>query len=237
MPDSSFRSLVIDSAILLDKHLSSAGIFILSHWSRYRLGKIFENYKVENGKDKAAVDQPNVDDLLVALCMDLDGNPTSEMGHSMVELAGRPEILDTETADEFCKRVAERSYSEEFLKLYENFLNRYGCRGMKEIDIATPRTSEQPEELFQRLKQIDPKNNAIHRVQERRRDAYEKLLAIAREIGKESDFLYHEDRVHTMLGYREHPKYMCRLNGVSSSCAQRVNHVFHYGSPDFPVKD
>ena len=213
MPDVSLRTLVVDSATMVSEQYSTFGAFVLSLWSKYRLGKIFENYKPDNPKGKDTVEQPNTEDLLVSLCMDLEGNPTSEMGHAMVKLAGRPEILDTETAEEFCKRIAEGSFSEEFMNLYNDFVTRYGSRGMKEIDIASPRTSEQPGDLFQRLKQIDPQNNAIYRVEERRRDAYEKLLAIAKELGRESDFVYHEDMVHTMLGYREHPKYMCRYSG------------------------
>ena len=64
--------------------------------------------------------------------------------------------------------------------------------------------------FFQKLKQIDPENNAIHRVQERRMQAHEKLLAIAKTLGKENDFKYYDDIIQNRLGYREHPKYMCK---------------------------
>ena len=199
MPGASFRSLVVESAVALSESMfAMTGGYINAVWAKYRLGKIFETTSKEKGTD----------DLLVSLCMDLKGNPTSEMGHAMVRLAGRPEIMDTPTPDEFCRKLSQGGFSEEFMSLYEDFMKRYGCRGMREIDFATPRTSEEPGVFFQKLKQIDPENNAIHRVQERRREAYDKLLDIARELGKESDFVYHENNIRNFLGYREHPKYM-----------------------------
>jgi len=41
----------------------------------------------------------DVEDLLVALEMDLKGNPTSEMGHMMFSLAQFPEVQKTETGE------------------------------------------------------------------------------------------------------------------------------------------
>lgn len=52
-----------------------------------RLSRLFKNDDVE--------------DLLVALNIDLNGNPTSEMGHLMFELAKYPEIQNTATGEEF----------------------------------------------------------------------------------------------------------------------------------------
>ena len=196
-------SLVINTATMYEEKMRHVGAIFLSLWARYRLGKMFE------GRPKTK-DGENTEDLLISLCMDLKGNPTSEMGHAMVRMAGMPEIKDTETPEEFCKGLSEEggSFSNEFRALYTDFMNRYGCRGMMEIDIASPRTSERPEEFFHKLRQIDTADNAIQKVTERRKDAHEKLLEIAKELGRESDFLYYDTAVHSFLGYREHPKYM-----------------------------
>ena len=200
MPNASFRSLVGDSAVMLtDGMMSSLGSLSMVIWAKYRLEKMFENSK-----------EKGTDDLLISLYMDLKGNPTSEMGHAMVRLAGRPEITETQTAESFCQKISEGSFSEEFMGIYEEFMKRYGCRGMKEIDIASPRTSEEPGVLFEKLKQIDSENNAILQVEERRREACEKLLAIAKELGKGADFTYHENNIRNFWGYREHPKYMSK---------------------------
>lgn len=198
MSDASFRSLVTESAVMMaEQTLSSMGGMPIAFYAKDRLAKIFKDSK-----------EKGTDDLLVSLNMDLKGNPTSEMGYAMVKLAGRPEIADTKTADEFCGKIAEGGYSEEFMGLYKEFMMRYGCRGMREIDMASPRTSEEPGVLFEKLKQIDPESNAILQVKERREEAYQKLLEISRELGKEKDFVYNEKYIHEFWGYREHPKYM-----------------------------
>lgn len=210
MPNASFRSLVTDSAIMMAEQMfSSLGVMVTVYWAKSRLTKMFENSK-----------EKGTDDLLVSLHMDLKGNPTSEMGHAMVRLAGRPEIVDTKTAEEFCRNIAEGTYSEEFMGLYNDFMLRYGCRGMREIDMATPRTSEDPGDFFERVKQIDPENNAILKVKERRKEAREKLSEIARDLGKEEDFLYYEKYIHNFWGYREHPKYMVVV--LLARCRERA---------------
>jgi pyruvate,water dikinase len=204
MSDASFRSLIDNTAIVLtERMLSSFGSMGMALWAKYRLGTMFASSQTNDG-------EPSADDLLVSLCMDLKGNPTSEMGHAMVRLAVQPEIQDTNTAEDFIQRLSERSFSEEFMTLYEDFMKRYGFRGMKEIDAASTRTYEEPGVFFKKLKQIDPENNAINRVQERRKEATEKLLTMSKELGRETDFLYYDNLIRSLLGYREHPKYMSK---------------------------
>eukprot|EP00984_Skeletonema_dohrnii_P038553 scaffold41899_cov144-Skeletonema_dohrnii-CCMP3373.AAC.1 len=155
--------------------------------------------------------------------MDLNGNPTSEMGHLMVRLASCPEIQETRTSDEFLEKLKEGSFSPEFTSLYSDYLKRFGCRGAREIDVATPRMSEKQDELFDTLKQIDIKNNQIINVRERRDKAYQELLSLAREIGKEKSFVHHASVMQGVLGYREHPKYM--LVVVTDACRRHALQV------------
>lgn len=150
----------------------------------------------------------NVKDLIISLKMDLPGNPTSEMGHMMVKLASSPEVQKTKTAAEFIKKIKARKYSDEFLELYEAYMQKYGCRGIKEIDIATPRTHEDIPGFFKRLQAIDINDNAIKTVKERSQRAYQKLLEVAEKIGKKEKFEKYAKVHHEMMGYREHPKYI-----------------------------
>jgi len=163
------------------------------------------------------------EDNLINLSMDLNGNPTSEMGHLMVRLASCPEIQETRTSDEFLKKLKEGSFSQEFTSIYSDYLKRFGCRGAREIDVATPRMSEKQDELFDTLKQIDVKNNQIINVRERRDKAYQELLSLAREIGKEKSFVHHASVMQGVLGYREHPKYM--LVVVTDACRRHALQV------------
>ena len=167
------------------------------------------------------------EDNLINLSMDLNGNPTSDMGHFMVRLASCPEIQETSTSEEFLKKIEEGSFSPEFIALYSDYLKRFGCRGIKEIDVATLRTYEKQDELFNTLKQIDVNNNQINNVRERREKAYQELLSLAKEIGKEKSFVHHASVMQGVLGYREHPKYM--LVVIIAACrrhALRVAEVF-----------
>lgn len=160
------------------------------------------------------------EDNLVKLSMDLNGNPTSEMGHFMVRLASYPEIQETATSAEFLKKLNQGSFSHEFTSLYSDFLKRFGCRGAREIDVATPRMYEKQDELFDTIKQIDSKNNQIISVRERRDKAYQELLSLAREMGKEKSFVHHASVMQGVLGYREHPKYM--LVVVTDACRRHA---------------
>jgi phosphohistidine swiveling domain-containing protein len=171
------------------------GFLINFFISRGRVHKLFR------GNEEA-------DKMLISLCMDLDGNPTSEMGHMMVNLASRPEIQETKTSGEFLTRLDTKTYSDEFMTAYDEYIRKFGCRGMKEIDVATPRTYEKQNELFDQLKQIDIEHNAIKTVMERRQEAYDKLLELAVEMNKGDKFRYHANVIQTMGGYREHPKYI-----------------------------
>mmetsp|Transcript_23724 Transcript_23724/g.37216 ORF Transcript_23724/g.37216 Transcript_23724/m.37216 type:complete len:902 (-) Transcript_23724:202-2907(-) len=163
------------------------------------------------------------EDNLINLSMDLNGNPTSEMGHFMVQLASRREIQETETSEQFLKKLSEGSFSDEFTSLYSDYLKRFGCRGTREIDVATPRMYEKQDELFDALKQIDAEKNQIINVRERRDKAYQELLSMAREMGKEKTFVHHASVMQGVLGYREHPKYM--LVVVTDACRRHALQV------------
>ena len=148
------------------------------------------------------------EDHLIHMCMDLSGNPTSEMGHMMVKLASFPEIQEAESREEFAQKLEDSKFSGVFLDLYNEYIKRFGCRGMREIDVATPRTYENQAQLFDTLKQIDIENNQIINVRQRRDEAYQALLKLAQEMNKENAFVHHANNIQSLLGYREHPKYM-----------------------------
>lgn len=195
LKDCSFGDTVDATMIRFRGLLPRLGALVLPFISRWRIHKMFQR-------------QEDVEDLLISLCMDLGCNPTSEMSHLMVRLASFPEIQETATSDEFLKKLANQQYSDAFLMSYNEYMTKFGCRGMKEIDIATPRTYERQGDLFNQLKQIDVEQNAIMTVMERRNKAYDKLLEIALEMSKADKFRYHANIIQTMGGYREHPKYI-----------------------------
>lgn len=150
--------------------------------------------------------EDDVDDLLVALNIDLNGNPTSEMGHLMFDLAKYPEVQNTATGEEFATKLANKQFSPEFQKAFDHYMDRFGCRGIREIDIATERAHENIPAFFNQLKAMDINNDMLAKVAQRRQDAYDKLLALATQKGKAKHFK-NQSALHYNLGYREMPKY------------------------------
>jgi pyruvate,water dikinase len=159
---------------------------------RTRMSRLFKNDDVE--------------DLLVALNIDLNGNPTSEMGHLMFELAKYPEVQETATGEEFADKLANGEFSAEFQQAFDHYMDKFGCRGIREIDIATERAHENVPAFFNQLKAMDIHNDVLEKSAQRRQDAYDQLLALANQKGK-GNFFKKQSALHYNLGYREMPKY------------------------------
>ncbi|WP_304944615.1 PEP-utilizing enzyme, partial [Vallitalea guaymasensis] len=131
----------------------------------------------ENGIKKM-FEGMGVDNEIIALSIDLPGNPTSKMGYSLVDLAS-----------------------------YDEFMNRYGCRCVGEIDTAAIRPYENLEEFYKQLKSINIDDNAMKYSKVKKEKAVAKLNELAKKIGKEKKFNNYLN-VYKLLGIREHPKYM-----------------------------
>ena len=95
----------------------------------------------------------------------------------MLKLASFPEVQETLSGKEFVQKLKDRVYSIKFFEAYNEYMKKFGCRGMMEIGIASSRCVEDPAEFFCRIKQIDVASNQILNVKERKQEAYQKLLA------------------------------------------------------------
>ena len=58
----------------------------------------------------------------------------------MVRLASYLEVQETSTSNNFLRKLKGGSFSQEFMTDYKECLTKFGCRGIREIDAATPRT-------------------------------------------------------------------------------------------------
>lgn len=178
-------------------------------------------------KIKKLFKDQGMDDELMALNMDLPGNPTSAMGHAMLELASYAEVQKTDLAGVFVKKLKNKDFSETFIKAYNDYMKRYGARGFKEIDIATPRTWENPQAFFRQLKQLRLDDNQILNVRAKKEAGYQKLLTKAKELGKEKKFIKWAKQYNAVMGLREHPKYLFVVGvGALRKCALEVGQTF-----------
>lgn len=139
---------------------------------------------------------------------ELPNNPVAEMGKLMLKLASYPEFIDTQSAEEFELKLNSGLYSVEFTNTYHDYIKRFGCRGIKEIDIATPRMSENLEHIFDTLKLINIDDNATTKTEERSKEAYNKLYHLASSMGKGETFVKLAKTYRDLIGFRDHPKYM-----------------------------
>ncbi|MFT7184521.1 MAG: phosphoenolpyruvate synthase/pyruvate phosphate dikinase [Oceanicoccus sp.] len=184
--------------ILIDHMLNIFDMLLGPLYSAWRLKKIF--------KDQA------INDLIVKLHMNLSGNPTAGMGRHMYELAKFSDIQNCKDAKTFAKKLKANEFSKEFVDAYESFMSEFGFRCIREIDPATPRPYENPEQFFQQLSLIhiydESEENLLVKARKEQVSAEKKLRKIAKKLGKERKLNYHVNMIRGLAGYREVPKYL-----------------------------
>jgi pyruvate,water dikinase len=155
-------------------------------------------------------------DQLAYIERSLPHNVTLEMGLMLYELSQFPEIIKTDNPSKFMQNLEQNKYSPEFIEKWRNFMDRYGFRYPKEIDVATPRYKERPAEVFTMMKtigsELDPEFNPHVNFEngiKRREEAFEKLVAILekKSKGKVKKFKKTYKVVKTFAAHREIPKY------------------------------
>lgn len=150
----------------------------------------------------------DIEKELVAMNMDLEGNPTSEMGHLLFDMACNTSFKDVVSREAFIEKSKVRSFDEAFMGMYDVFMEKYAVRGFKEIDVATIRVYEDVGLLYDKLIEINTEVNQILKVKEKRSEAYKALLEVAKGKGIEKKFIKAAEKLQGTFGYREHPKYV-----------------------------
>ena len=156
-------------------------------------------------------------------------NVTSEMGLALLDIADvirpHPEVVEflqhveAEGSDDegFLGELSTREGGPEARAAIAAFLDRYGMRGVGEIDITRPRWSERPATLVPlilgNVKNFEA-GAGERRFEQGRQEASMlevELLARLRELPdgeqKADETKRNIDRVRTFMGYREYPKY------------------------------
>ena len=145
-------------------------------------------------------------DDFASLQMMVPSNPTVLMGKAQYELACLQEIQETASVEEFIASYQGRRYSDQCMKQWEAYLNRFGYRGFKEIDLETPRVKNQPEDLFLQLKEIRLEDNQLLRAEEKKQKAIKRLRDEAAQRGKQRKFDKQLEMYERLFGFREAPK-------------------------------
>lgn len=194
-PSTSFAEATRESFEVLNKIITQQGIVVAGINAERSLKKMFKGKEVE---------------ALIS-AMGAKVNPTSQMGNHMYKLAIYPEIQQTKTPEEFAMRLKQSDYSNAFLMDYEAYMETFGSRCYREIDIATARSYEDPASFFKRLQDINIKDTKLGRSKERSEEAYAQLSELARQGGFFKKFKKTADIYQNTFGYREEKKVMMVL--------------------------
>jgi pyruvate,water dikinase len=167
------------------------------------------------------------------LSKSVPGNPTSEMGLALLDLAcmvrGRPavvEYLERAKDEDFIEGLREAD--EETAEAFSAFLEKYGMRCSGEIDIAKPRWNERPTTLTPMIEACIKSEasgvglDGAARFERGRAEAEAKAEELIARLEKLPGGRRKARKTRKMItvwrgvsGFREHPKfYMIRLFGV-----------------------
>ncbi len=158
------------------------------------------------------------------IAQSVSNNVTSEMGLALLDVADavRPHpavvaFLQQVEDEDFLDQLPRLAGGAEARDAISAWLDKYGMRGVGEIDITRPRWSERPAMLVPlilgNVKNFEP-GAAGRRFEQGRQEAREKeeeLLARLRALPdgarKAEEAKRNIDRVRAFAGYREYPKY------------------------------
>ena len=158
------------------------------------------------------------------LTQSVPNNVTSEMGLALLDVADviRPypdvvAFLQHVEDEDFLNELPKLEGGQEARDAIRAWLDKYGMRGVGEIDITRPRWSERPTTLvpviLDNIKLFEP-GAAERRFEQGRQAAsrkeeevLERLRALPDGAQKAEETKRMIDRVRTFSGYREHPKY------------------------------
>jgi phosphohistidine swiveling domain-containing protein len=139
------------------------------------------------------------------------GNLVVEQGIALFRLATMLDRRDFADINALSKRIQQGDMPAEFLREWQAFQQRFGCRGPREMDVASPRYADDPTLALEQMSYMaveqafDPQQ-AHQRNVEKRRQAYEQL---GQQLGWLRRALLR--RVHRLIelfgGTRDTPKY------------------------------
>ncbi|MBW1790224.1 MAG: hypothetical protein JRK53_27040, partial [Deltaproteobacteria bacterium] len=136
-------NMIISKKTGLHMNATQLPALMASETARANLKKLFKN------------DPEPVQEHLVSIERSFPHNVTIESALALYELSQFSDVGQTATEQEFVSKLRANQFSPEFMDKWQAFIDDYGFRGPKELDIATPRYYEKPGELFNILKTME----------------------------------------------------------------------------------
>ena len=181
------------------------------------LPTLMASERARSGIKKQFKDEPKeIRDQVIHIEQAFPNNVTIEMGLLLYELSQSPEVQETGTSDEFVQKLGSQQYSSEFMGKWGEFIDRYGHRYPKEIDVSTPRYREKPGEVFTLLKTMGTTSDSeltprgiFEQGAVRRQETVKVLEDVLQTKGKKQvrSFQKKYAILKAFAAYREIPKY------------------------------
>ncbi|MCB9640158.1 MAG: hypothetical protein H6727_14785 [Myxococcales bacterium] len=220
------------------KALEKTSVFILRDTI-----PLFPNAKMAYTKIKAlfADEDPALQGHVEALDRSLPGNVTVEMGLALYALHQHLPVGAYKDVPQLKQAIQDKTAPAAFLQAWEAFLQLYGHRGPKELEISQPRFHEQPDLLLQQLLGYvsqDPSNSplALHqKAQDDRKTAFRTLeQALASKPKKQALFRKFFTTLEALGGARESHKFaaMYAFDRIRRRLLQEAQHLQKRGQID-----
>jgi len=204
--DTSYENFAFSIFTRVGSHLNGTQLpaLMASEPARGKLKKMFKN------------EPESVQEHLRSIERSFPNNVTIEMGLALYELSQFSDMQQIATGQEFIKKLETNQLSPEFMEKWQLFMDDYGFRGSKELDIATPRYYEKPGEVFALLKTMQDHNDPdlnprviFERGAKQRVESVQFLEEYLAEKhpGKVKAFRKNYKLLENFSAYRESPKY------------------------------
>ena len=132
--------------------------------------------------DRVVGSSSNAQALAQKLKQGFRGEIVTEMGIALSRMAQRLDPADFDDIPALAARIEQRDLPDAFLRDWDQFLDRWGCRGPNEMDVAQPRYADRPELVLQQMSYMatghddfDPEA-AHERLVAERKQAYRTLM-------------------------------------------------------------
>lgn len=169
-------------------------------------------FAVLQGLDRLVGPSSEMQVLAQKLKCGFRGEVVTEMGLALYRLAQRLNPKDFHDLPRLADRIERRDLPSEVLRDWDAFLNRWGCRGPNEMDLAQPRYADRPELALRQMSymatgQADFDPVAAHeRLVAEREQAYDALMG---RLGRARRALLRRSHrvIERFAGARDTPKH------------------------------
>lgn len=157
---------------------------------------------------------PELAEQLELLDQALSGNVTIEMGHALYQLHAELTPEQAPDADTLARAIEAGTLTQAFRSGWSAFMAAYGHRGVKELDICSPRYRDDPQLLLEQLVQFVSRGPsysspvAQHEAKQAARAAAFEALAATLSGWRRAQFARLYATVEQLGGFRETHKFV-----------------------------